>query len=88
MNARIGLGQATDNAYSRGTKSAKSSSFQTNPATADRIFLFRPGIMLNTSRLGASFMSMRFLQSTASGIDNLKMSEGPERRNLSPNIFQ
>lgn len=70
MNARIGLGQAMDNAYARGIKSAKSNCFQTNPATTDGIFLFRPGKMLRTSRLGASASPVQFLQSSIFETDN------------------
>lgn len=82
VNARIGLGQVTDNAYSRGTESAKSNRFQTNPATADGIFLFRPGKMLRT--LGAVW----FLQSGVSKTDNFKITEGPWSRSFAPNVFQ
>lgn len=89
VNARLGLGQAMDNTYSRGTRSAKSNHFQTNPATTDGIFLFRPGKMLRTSRLGASAPSVRFLHSRVSKTDNLKITEGPGSRSFAPpNVFQ
>lgn len=77
-----------DNAYSRGTESAKSNRFQTNPATTDGIFLFRPGKMLRTSRLGASAPSVRFLQNRVSKTDNFKITEGSWSRSFAPDIFQ